>query len=335
MARFSSVGDLSQAYVLRHANTLIKNRITTLSKEVTTGQTSDVTASSGGNLAPLAQVENALKTLEAYNRNAAQAQSEGDAVQNALGAIQKTTDSLGVHYLAAASQNDWTSLKLRADGAKGQLDAVVAAAQVRFGDRYLLGGAQTDRPPLLSADDIMTAVNAAAVGATPGARIAALETFFNAPPGGGGFLDVIYKGDGTAASVAIAEGHTALNPARADGAGLRDMIHGLALAALAAAPGTPPGDGMLMMQAAGDKLVRASKGVIDMRGQVGAMQAHVSDVVDTNDAQKVALSRARNAVLAVDPYETASRLTEVQTQMESVYALTVRLNRLSLTEYLR
>ena len=46
------------------------------------------------------------------------------------------------------------------------------------------------------------------------------------------------------------------------------------------------------------------------------------------------MSLERSDILAVDPYETATALTQAEASLQNLYALTVRLSRLSLTDYL-
>ena len=51
-------------------------------------------------------------------------------------------------------------------------------------------------------------------------------------------------------------------------------------------------------------------------------------------AERTSYEIARTGLLEADPYETASRLEDVQFQLEALYAVTARMARLSLTSYL-
>ena len=46
------------------------------------------------------------------------------------------------------------------------------------------------------------------------------------------------------------------------------------------------------------------------------------------------LQVSRNDIRSADPYQTATALTEVQTQIETLFAVTARLSRLNLVDYL-
>ena len=72
-----------------------------------------------------------------------------------------------------------------------------------------------------------------------------------------------------------------------------------------------------------------------MQGQVGA-QLEIIETTRTRQAnERNALMLQRSELIGADPYETAAALTERQTQLETLYALTARVSRLSLAAYLR
>jgi len=65
------------------------------------------------------------------------------------------------------------------------------------------------------------------------------------------------------------------------------------------------------------------------------IEAQIDGATARNTAESSALELARAELIAIDPYKAATDLTSVQTQLETLYALTARLSRLSLVEYLR
>ncbi|MGR3292274.1 MAG: flagellin [Paracoccaceae bacterium] len=72
-----------------------------------------------------------------------------------------------------------------------------------------------------------------------------------------------------------------------------------------------------------------------LRANVGSAEARIEDATAQNSAEKFALEIARADITAIDPYQTATELEAVALQLETLYTLTVRLSRLSLSEYLR
>ena len=60
----------------------------------------------------------------------------------------------------------------------------------------------------------------------------------------------------------------------------------------------------------------------------------ISAAETRNSSEESALQIARNDLTSVDPYSTATKLQETQTQLETIYALTARMSHLSLLDYL-
>ena len=53
-----------------------------------------------------------------------------------------------------------------------------------------------------------------------------------------------------------------------------------------------------------------------------------------NDAEGTGLRIMHNRLASADPYEAATALTDAEARLEKLYALTARLSRLSLMDYL-
>ena len=118
--------------------------------------------------------------------------------------------------------------------------------------------------------------------------------------------------------------------------GVRSLLKGLAMAAIAGDQqlGLNPGAKAALLNHAGGALVGAADDLTVAQGGIGMRQQLVEDAATRNAAESAALSIARNDMLAADPYETASALTQAEANLQTLYALTSRLSRLSLTEYL-
>lgn len=333
-----TTSDLSRAVQLRRANQDIKAQLSALTHEVTTGRRHDLAAAQRGDMGPVAFISCRLTTLDALSSNAALIGNELEAVQTALGAVQSLVGDKGAAFLADAAVGNPATMAIHARQAAGDMEAVVASFNVSAGGRQLLSGAATDTAPLSPAADILSMTRAIAAGQpSAGQAIAAIDAWFDAPAGGGGFLDMAYRGAPVAdAWVAVAPGTKVVNPATAADASVRATLKGLAIAALAADPGIAPDPGSraLMIQAAGERLVGGSRSLTALQAAVGSVQATVEDAASRNDAEVSGLKIMHNKLASADPYESATALTEAEGRLEKLYALTARLSRLSLADYL-
>lgn len=79
---------------------------------------------------------------------------------------------------------------------------------------------------------------------------------------------------------------------------------------------------------------QAITGIDGARSNLGVAEARVSKAVDSLHSQTDILSTQINNLEGVDPYEAATRVNTLTTQLETSYALTARIQQLSLVNYL-
>jgi flagellar hook-associated protein 3 FlgL len=84
------------------------------------------------------------------------------------------------------------------------------------------------------------------------------------------------------------------------------------------------------IQLAGDAIAAVDA----QRAQLGVAEARVTKANDALSAQKGVVAVYIGELEGIDPYEAATRMTTLLTQMEASYSLTARLQRLSLMNYL-
>lgn len=332
-----SVGDLSRATLLRQANAQLKTQLATLTQEAATGLKSDVPAATNGEMGRLAQVQARLSVLSAHGRNTALAQAELDGLQAAMGALEEIAVEKGPALQTAGTMSDGTSLSIRAGEAQQDFRSAVRLLNVDVGGRHLLSGTAVDRPPLADPEAILEAAKAQVAGLTsPGDIASALAAWFDAPAGTGGFADSQFQGDTAAREVAVAPGTVLRQDLGALDPSFRGLLQGLAMAALAGDPAlglTRDGQATLLAEG-GRQLGAAATALTTRRAEVGLLEASVERAAARNAAETTAMSLARSDILAADPYETATALTQAEASLQNLYALTARLSRLSLTDYL-
>jgi len=163
----------------------------------------------------------------------------------------------------------------------------------------------------------------------------AINDWFDVP--GGGFETLGYLGDtGDNPTRRIDDETTAEYPARADDQAVRDVLKATALAALATDTGLvmDNDERALMFSAATTDLISAGGPIVNLQAVTGAEEARVDSANARLTAQVSALSLMRNDMVSADPFQTATELEAVQTQLETHYTVTARLSQLSLVRYL-
>lgn len=328
-----SVGDMAQNFTLTRSGAAMKTTIQQLSNELVSGLADDTAAHLSGDFGPLAGIETSLAQLRGFKAVTTEAGLFTDAMQTALGGITDDAADLGQGLLAGASPS--ASPRISALGAEAaqKFEAAVAALNIRVGDRSLFAGVATTTTPLPTGADLLDTLQGVVAGALSAGDVqTALDDWFAQPTG----YAAAYLGGDTLSGVVVAPGEiaridvTALDPA------IRDTLKGLAMAALidrGVLPDNPDGRADLVRRS-GEALLETQSDLGELTARLGTTQAQIDQAAQRNTAETSALNIALADLLAIDSYEVASRLQQTQTQLETLFALTSRMSRLNLVNFL-
>lgn len=335
--QYSGIGDLASAFLSQKSNYRIKTELHRFSQELASGTTNDVSAKSGGDLSGFASTETALKRLAAFKTSASEAAQFTDVLQVSLSNIQDTTSEIAPSLILAASTNEATLLQATASDARERFSAVISALNTSVGDRSILSGTEFSAKAVSDSETILAELKTLVAAETTAAGVEAIVTAWFDDVGGG-FETNGYLGNTTdIAPFQIGENDkTALN-LRADNQKIRDLLKGYALASLVSDDVLSGNheERVALMSRSGETLISADHGLASLRAQVGSVQSRIENAHARNSAEFSALEITRSEILAVDPFETATKLTAAETQLQMMFTITARLSRLNLTEYLR
>lgn len=334
-----TTGDMARAYLLRRHTADIKSQMQTLTAELSTGRKADVGRAVSGDYRILAGIEHGLSTLEAFHTTATEADLFAGGVQTALETVQSASSDVSANLLAAGTGGNSAQVHTTASNTRQAFFAAVSAINLQIGDRYLLSGAATDRKPVSGAQEILDSLTVVIAGQTTVDGVSsAIANWFDAPVGAGGFLDSAYGGSQSGLSpIKIGQDSNFSIGLTAAAPELREVLKGLAIGALVA-EGALAGNNVAqadLLKVAGDTLIAADSNLTAVRADVGISEAQITDTLTRNASEASALAIARNGIVAADPYETASNIEAVSTQLETLYSLTARLSRLTLANFLK
>ena len=329
----ASVGDLAQSFVLRNRNAALKADVQTLSGEVVSGVAADQAARLSGDFVPMAAIEASLAQLAAFRSTTAEMGLFATALQNAIGSIDGSASDLGVSLLAASTSTSSTRIDATGFDAQQRFEQAVSTLNTRFGDRSLFAGMATNGPALPPAEALLTALDAEIAGALTAAdMVTAISNWFDAPTG----FAASYLGAGALAPLAVAPGESAQIDVTAIDPAIVQTLKGLAIGAMlnrGALSGDQAGRSQLA-RASAESLIATQTDRALLAARLGTVEAQIDNAAVRNQSETTALGLARLDLVALDPYETASKLQERQSQLELLYAITARMSRLSLVNYL-
>lgn len=330
-----SLGDLANSFMLQRRGAGLKTEMAKLTQELTSGQVSDVKSVLAGNYSYLTDIETGLSSLKGYKISITEAGHFAESMQSVLEKIQDSTANLGTD-LILVSQAGLDNVAMQSSAEAFEvLHNTIGVLNSDFAGRSLFSGAATDQPALGSADELMTELRSVVTGVIgSSAKIAAIDDWFDDPTG---FDDTMYLGsaDGLAPFQLSNSDELALD-IRATDPNLKETLKNLAVAAIAGDETLNIGalERSTLLLTAGEGVLQNQGGLTTLRAKVGYSEARIDATATRNASEAVSLEYAKGTLLAADPYETATRLEEVQFQLQSLYAVTVKTSQLSLVNYL-
>lgn len=330
-----SIGDLSQSFLFRRQNAALKTEQHQLTTELSTGISRDVAAKLSGDLAPLSGIESSLSRLKGYDTVTKDAAFFAQTMQAALQQIDALATESSKSLLVAVSSNLTHRVDASAGDARGRLETVVSTLNTRLGDRSLFSGTAVADTAVADADTLLTALGTATATAQTAGEVETAVTAWFASPAG--YAATGYLGGPGLPSWNIAPGEAASADFTADDPGIRDTLASFAMAALLdkGLLAGKPEERTKLAQTAGVKLQESATSRAAMAARLGTTEAQIDTAATRNASESASLQIARNELITVDPYETATRLEETQTRLETMYAVLARMSRLSLVNFLR
>lgn len=336
---FISVGDMARVFQMRHQSGALRQEAARLTSELTTGQKQDTGAALRGDFSTLAGIDGSLSALSAYKSATTEATLVADTMQTVLTGIRALTSRGGPALLSIAETDSATTVTARSGDARQSFLATIALLNTSSGGRFAMAGAASDQMPVASGSDMLGWLREAVDGETGATGIVAkLDAWFDAPAGEGGYLDLAYRGSTEAIGpIPLGAGETTNLPFTAADPEVRDTLKGLALAALVS-DGLLAGDDIeraRLTRIAGQKVMSGDERLIAMQTRLGMQEQTIAVATSRNAAETTALTTARAGLAEADPYETATALEAVRNQIETLYTVTARMSRLSLTNFLK
>lgn len=330
-----SLGDLSQSFMMQRRSVELRDVMSQLTNELSSGKISDVRKVLAGSHNYLSDLERSMEVLEGYSVANAEAGFFTSAMQASLSRVQDFTSQLGIDLILASSGPVGVVAGSPSTNADTQLQSIVNALNTDIAGRSLFAGTATNQAPLASAETLIDELRLAVTGATtPEDIVAAAEAWFADPAG---FDATIYTGSTTAlAPFSLSDTERVSLDIRANDPAIKKALMYTALAALSDDPslGLDVTQQSELFEISGVALQSNQDQLTNIRSQIGYTEARIEMIAVRNQAEATTTEFARNELLLADPFETATRLESVQFQLQALYSVTVRSSQLSLVNFL-
>lgn len=334
----ASISDLSQSLLLRRDNANLRRDLLSATRELATGQIEDRVSRFGGDFGPLAGIETALKRAESLLNNAGEQRLMYAAAQSALDTIREIGTRVSGPLVLVQEMSDSDLVRNAGRDALAQFETVVATLNTSVSGTTIFAGVESNGPALAKAatvlDSLMSEI--AAAGASTSAEVVIVVDAWFAPGGGfdvSGYLGGARPTSGRPVSeTAMAEPLVTASDPR-----VRGLLSSFALSALIGREvlDDAPDEQARLARTSGLRLLTADEGIVELMADVGTQENRTEQANTETLARRQALEIARADLTGVDPYDAATHLQATEAQLESLYAMTARLSRLSLAAYLR
>ncbi|WP_224816439.1 flagellin [Hasllibacter sp. MH4015] len=333
----TTYGDLAQFHMLRRDSAQLKSDLVRLTGELSSGKTADIGRALGGDFSTLADIARSLRLNASFSASVAEASIAAEGRQSALGRIAAELDGFAPQLLSVTGAGSWNDIQLTLANGSERFDAAVDALNTRLAGRSLFSADEPDATPLAGSEAILDELRLL-VGTTTDAATAEADVraWFMSP--GGGYETMAWQGGaGAAPEVLLGEGRSAETGVTALDPAIRESLIGLALVALAEEEAAPldETEKRALVTGAAEQMQRGEGQLITLRAALGAEEARIEEARVASQAARASLEIEYGRLVEADPYRTATDLETVNTRLESLYILTARLSRLSLTEFIR
>lgn len=327
-------GDLAASIGRQQQIAAIKRTIEARSQETVTGLISDPATAMRGQMAPLVAIEATLERLRGWDANIDVTNRQVSAMQLVFDTIESYVSPAREGLMSAAGTGNEGQIRVAVADAREKLEGVLSVLNTRVGERSIFSGIATDSDPFVGGGAALLAEVEAAVGNAASAEemIASIEAWFDDPTG---FSQTFYRGSDTELGpIPVGDGQSVSISVTGDHPALRDTLKAFVIAAMA--DQAPEGSGGMAEMAAhaGRALLTTAADRALVSGTLGLAEGKIEIAGTRNTAERSALELTRTGLLNADPFESASALSEAQTQLETLFATTARMMRLSLLNYL-
>ncbi|MCU4654333.1 flagellin [Roseibacterium sp. SDUM158016] len=355
-----TLSTLTAANFRRETVADIQQRLERASEEMSTGRKSDVYAALGFRASELLSVRSSAASNENFLTGNRLVANKMELMATTLGTVRETVQD----FLDIAIANRTTpgpTVRVVAQSAKAAYEQVVTQLNATYQGAHLFSGTESGRTALqtwgqaneitgLSPSDVLAGVVGPQIvdAADAQAKLDEVTRIFsstNAAAPETHFEASFYRGTplldaGGVPSPRVTariDDATVLNYGiQANDPPFTLALQGLAmLASVDPATVSDPGAYRVWVDAAVEGILNGIEGITGIEARLGTQQRTVEDTIIRQEGRADVYEKYIDALEGVDPFEAATRVKQLSTQLEAAYAISARISRLSFLDYMR
>jgi len=325
--------------------------LTRAQKEASTGQYADFGLSLGSRTADAVSLSNSVGQLQTMIDSNSIVNTRLSSAQDALGQISDSAQTALDALLGITGSSGGSQLASVQNTVRNAFETATGAANLSAGGEYLFGGTNSGTPPLAGyfasgGSSAKTAfensfqtffgftIDDPSVAGIPGSQ---MSTFLDQVAAD--FDGPAWQTDWSSASdmpltSRINTNEVISTSTTTNSEGFRKLAFGAVISVELLGRNLSPDTQGVVAQRATAAIGNAISAIDADRATLGVAQSRVKQANDNISNQIDLVTTRMNDLEGVDPYEAATRVNALATQLETSYALTSRISQLSLLNYL-
>ncbi len=340
----SSVSTASLTSVLSQSVSTLQSQLSDAELEVSTGKDANVGLSLGasaGQDLSLQQQQSHLQTLTTTNNLAGTRLS---TTQTALSTIQSTAQDF-LNSIVSNESSDSASASLQST-ATSDLKSLISGLNTSVNGDYVFAGTNTANAPISDYFSSSSSSASAVSSAISGGLSSDLSTVSGSDMTDfltGTFSD-LFTGDNWTSNWSSASDQTVTTQistsdsestsVSANQSAFQQLAEAYTMVSSLANENLSSDAYQSVMTQAQSLVSSAINGLTDIQSSVGTVQSAITNSNSQMSAQMTILSTQVDNLESVDAYDASTKVTNLQTQIETAYSLTKQLQQLSLVNYI-
>ncbi|MEP1206280.1 MAG: flagellar hook-associated family protein [Rhizobiaceae bacterium] len=332
---------------LRHSMSNLQKDFLQAQREVNTGQVADAGLSLGSNNGRRFTMLTDINRLQSIADGNSRTEARLDMSISVTGSINDVAQGLLSTLTTSVSDNHTTHL---ASGAgQSALDAISGLLNTTLSGEYIFGGINSGEAALLDyqspgpKDAVDNAffshfgfakTDAAAVSITAADMTDFIDNTLSPLFTGAGWTSTFSNASDETITARIGLNEQGVGSVSANNSGFQNAVFAAVIAAEFISDDFNAGARSAAAQSALDLVGNSTGQLAELQGKTGLLINRISQSSERLNVQMDELTIYSDKMVEVDPYEAATRLNSLITQIETSYTLTGRIQQLSLMRYI-
>jgi flagellar hook-associated protein 3 FlgL len=328
----------------------IQSELTKAQAESSSGQVADIGLSQGLGTARTLGFDYQQQSISTYLDTNQVLTSRLDTTNQSLNQLLSIAQDFATQLTSVKSSN--TDPSVIVTQAQASLQSMMSALSTTFAGEYVFSGIKSDTQPVpaypgsppSAGKNAVDSSFLAAFGFTQSdpavANISStamqsyLDNTYSTLFDDNGWPANFYQGSSTALTARVNTNDTSTASVTANDPGIRNLMQALTMISDLGGQNMNSNTFGVVIDKALSLVSTSQTQITGLQTQVGLIQAKAKSATDDLTAQKNIAETTYSKLTSVDPYQAATQVNQLTTQLQTAYSLTSRLQQLSLLQYL-